>query len=62
MVLPFSQVYAHKIKGADSFMLGAIVTASALTSIVFSIPLGRLADRLGRKRALCITIPLFWAF
>jgi MFS family permease len=60
MVLPFSQVYAYSIKGADSFMLGAIVTASALTSIVFSIPLGRLADRLGRKRVLSITIPLFW--
>jgi MFS family permease len=60
MVFPFSQVFAHEIKGADSFMLGAIVTASALTSIVFSIPLGRLADRLGRKRALYITIPLFW--
>jgi MFS family permease len=60
MVLPFSQVFAHEIKGADSFMLGAIVTGSALTSIVLSIPLGRLADRLGRKRALCITIPLFW--
>jgi MFS family permease len=60
MVLPFSQVFAHEIKGADSFMLGAIVTASALTSILLSIPLGRLADRLGRKRALCITIPVFW--
>jgi MFS family permease len=60
MVLPFSQVFAHQIKGANSFMLGAIVTASALTSIVLSIPLGRLADRLGRKRALAITIPLFW--
>ena len=60
MVFPFSQVYAHSIKGADSFMLGAIVTASALTSIVWSIPLGRLADRLGRKRALYLTMPLFW--
>jgi len=61
MVFPFSQVFAHEIKGADSFILGAIVTASALTSIVFSIPLGRLADKFGRKRALYITIPLFWA-
>lgn len=60
MVFPFSQVFAHEMKGADSFMLGAIVTGSALTSIIFSIPLGRLADRFGRKRALCITIPLFW--
>jgi len=38
-----------------------MVTAAALTSIVFSIPLGRLADRVGRKRILYMTIPLFWA-
>ena len=60
MVFPFSQVFAHEIKGADPFMLGAMVTGSALTSIVFAIPLGRLADRVGRKKVLFITIPLFW--
>jgi MFS family permease len=31
-----------------------------LTSIVFAIPLGRLADRAGRKRVLYLTMPLFW--
>ncbi len=60
MVLPFAQVFAHQFKGADQFLLGAMVTGSALTSIVFAIPLGRLADRVGRKRVLYITIPLFW--
>lgn len=60
MVFPFSQVFAHEIKGADPFILGAMVTASALASIAFAIPLGRLADRVGRKRVLYITIPLFW--
>ena len=60
MVFPFSQVFAKQIKGADSFALGAIVTACALTSIVFAVPIGRLADKLGRKKALYITIPLFW--
>ena len=60
MVFPFFPVFAHEIKGADQFLLGAMVTASALTSIIFAIPLGRLADRLGRKRVLYLTIPLFW--
>lgn len=60
MVFPFSQVFAYKIKGADPFILGAMVTGSALTSIVFAIPLGRLADRVGRKRILYLTMPLFW--
>jgi MFS family permease len=60
MVFPFSQVFAHEIKGADPFILGAMVTSSALTSILFAIPLGRLADRVGRKRILYLTMPLFW--
>jgi MFS family permease len=60
MVFPFTQVFAHEIKGGNEFILGAMVTGSALASIVFAIPLGRLADRIGRKRVLYITIPLFW--
>ena len=60
MVLPFMQVYAYQVKGANEFILGAMVAASALSSIVFSVPLGRLADRVGRKKVLYITIPLFW--
>jgi MFS family permease len=60
MIFPFSQVFAHEIKGADQFILGAMVTGSALTSITLAIPLGRLADRVGRKRVLYATLPLFW--
>ena len=60
MVFPFSQVFAHEMKGADQFILGAMVTGSALASIIFAIPLGRLADSVGRKKVLYITIPLFW--
>jgi len=60
LVFPFTQVFAHQVKGANEFILGAMVTGSALTSILFAMPLGRLADRVGRKRVLYITIPLFW--
>ena len=60
MVFPFSQVYAHEVKGADAYALGAMVTGCALTSIVFAIPLGRLADRSGRKTVLYMAMPLFW--
>jgi MFS family permease len=61
MVFPFSQVFAYKIKGADEFILGAMVTGSALASIIFAIPIGRLADQIGRKKVLYVSIPLFWA-
>ena len=61
MVFPFSQVYAHEIKSATPFVLGAMVMGSALTSVILAIPLGRLADKIGRKEKLYTIIPLFWA-
>ena len=61
MIFPFSQVFANEVKGANGFVLGAMVTGASLTSIVLAIPLGRLADRIGRKRVLYLTMPLFWA-
>jgi len=60
MIFPFSQVFAYEVKRADQFILGAMVTASAVTSITFAVPLGRLADRVGRKKVLYGTMPLFW--
>ena len=60
MVFPFSQVFAHEVKGADSYVLGFMVTGCALTSLLLGIPMGRLADRIGRKKVLYLTLPLFW--
>jgi MFS family permease len=59
MVFAFSQVYAHEVKGADAVVLGAMAAATALVSILLAVPLGRLADRIGRKQVLFLTIPLF---
>jgi MFS family permease len=61
MVIPFTQVFAREVKGADQFVLGAMVTGFALTPFLFGIPLGRLADRVGRKKLLYFVAPLFWA-
>ncbi len=33
----------------------------AVTPLVLGVPLGRLADKIGRKKVLYLTIPLFWA-
>jgi MFS family permease len=60
MVLPFSQVFAHEIKGADQYILGAMVAGFALSPLMSGIPLGRLADRIGRKKVLYLAAPLFW--
>ncbi|MFC1982016.1 MFS transporter [Chloroflexota bacterium] len=60
MVLPFSQVFAYEVKGADQYILGAMVTGMALTSVVFGVPIGRLADKIGRKKVLYLTSFLVW--
>ena len=61
MVLPFCQVFAHEFKGADQYILGYMVTGFALTPLVFGIPFGRLADKIGRKKVIYLVAPLFWA-
>ena len=60
MVIPFTQAFAGEIKGADSYTLGAMVTGFALTPFLLGIPLGRLADRAGRKKVLYFIAPFIW--
>jgi len=60
MVIPFAQPFAHEVKGANEMILGVMITAFALTPLILGIPIGRLADRIGRKRVLYVTIPLSW--
>ncbi len=60
MLLPFTQPFAHEVKGADQYILGAMVTGFALAPLLLGIPAGRLADRIGRKKVLYFTIPLIW--
>jgi len=61
MVLPFMTLFAHEVKGADQYILGGMITGMALTSLVLGIPLGRLADKIGRKKVLFLMAPLFYA-
>jgi MFS family permease len=55
------QLYAHQVKGADQYLLGAMATATVVARVAFGIPLGRLADRIGRKRVIYILTPLWYA-
>jgi len=61
MMMPYVQPFAHEFKGADQFVLGAMVTASSLVPLVLGIPMGRLADRIGRKKVIYMMMPLVWA-
>ncbi|MFC1943562.1 MFS transporter [Chloroflexota bacterium] len=61
MVMPFRYVFANEIKGADQFVLGAMVTASGLMPMVLGIIWGRLADKMGRKKVMYLSMPFVWA-
>ena len=62
-VIPIFPGFAQDI-GASLSMLGSYGSASALTMLLFSFPLGRLSDRYGRKKmmmpglVLMILVPL----
>jgi MFS family permease len=60
MALPFMPLFAHQLKGADEFVLGGMAVAISIVPFLFSIPLGRLADRYGRKKLLFALSPLVW--
>ncbi|MBA7692967.1 hypothetical protein ES703_101542 [subsurface metagenome] len=62
MLFPFVQPFAHEVKGADQYILGAMVTAYAVVPLVLGIPMGRLADKIGRKKVIYLTMPFIWAF
>jgi MFS family permease len=55
------QLYAHEIKGADQVLLGVMATATVVARLVSGIPVGWLADRIGRKRVIYMLTPLWYA-
>ena len=59
MVMPYAQVFAKEVKGASVTVLAAMVIVCAVTSAVCGYPVGALADKIGRKKVLYLTISLF---
>ncbi|MFW9856975.1 MAG: MFS transporter [Candidatus Thorarchaeota archaeon] len=57
----YIMVYAAEEQGAGPMIIGAMGVATALVSIVSSIPLGHLADRIGRIRTILLLRPFFHA-
>ena len=58
---PFLLLFAHEVKGANEYLLGAMATATVVACLAFRIPLGRLADTIGRKRIIYLLSPLWYA-
>jgi MFS family permease len=51
--------FAAEMKHADQFVLGGMAMAAVVAPLLLSIPVGRLADRIGRKKVLYLTISLY---
>lgn len=58
--MPFIPLWIVNVKGADPYILGIMGTASILVSMLLQIPAGRLADKIGRKRAFYIFRPFVY--
>lgn len=60
-VWPFVMVFAVDIKEATPLILGYMGIAATLCNMIFSLPVGRLADRVGRKKTLYLMRPIMYA-
>jgi len=61
MLSTFRYPYIYDVKGASQYIIGGVATATLITEALFSTVIGRFADKVGRKKAFYILIPLFSA-
>ncbi len=61
MLATFRYPYIYEVKGASQYIIGGIATTMLITEAIFSTVIGRFADKVGRKKAFYILIPLFSA-
>ena len=57
--LTYLPLFLAEVKGADQFVLGGMATVSMMVPLLLSIPMGRLADTIGRKKVIYIVTPLY---
>jgi len=57
--LTYLPLFLAEVKGADQFVLGGIATVSMVVPLLLSIPMGRLADTIGRKKVIYMVTPLY---
>lgn len=55
--MPLIQLYSYEVKNADAFIIGFQGTVSTAVTLVLSVPMGQMADRVGRRKlAYCSQI------
>jgi MFS family permease len=61
IAMPFTVLWLVNVKNADPYTLGVMGSLGAIASTLLQIPAGRLADRIGRKKAFYLLRPLTYA-
>jgi MFS family permease len=57
--LVYLPLFVVAVKGADQYVLGGMATASMIVPLLLSIPMGKLADTIGRKKVIYTVTPLY---
>ena len=52
-------LYAAEVKAADQFLISGMATASIILPLTLSMPIGWLADRIGRKKVIYLGTPFY---
>jgi len=60
VVVPFMYLFANEVKGAGQYTLSLMSVAMVVAHVLFGVPLGRLADRVGRKRIIFLLTPVWY--
>ncbi|MHB8623580.1 MAG: MFS transporter [Sulfuricaulis sp.] len=59
LILPVFAIYAEKLPGANSHMIGLALGTYGLTQALLQLPFGIVSDHLGRKRVIYFGLLLF---
>lgn len=57
IAMPYIPLWMVDVKGADPYILGVMGTIGVIVSVVLQMPVGKLADRIGRKKVFYILEP-----
>ena len=55
----FVPLYAADVKNADQYIISGMAAAATLLPLILSIPVGWLADSIGRKKVIYLGTPLY---
>lgn len=66
--MPLMGLYFYEMKKADAYILGLQSTMGTAVTLLFSVPMGNITEKVGRRRmgylsqivfALCVLVPIF---